>query len=525
MEDWELAFDETGFSASAGVVDRLRKLNDWHFDFAKQHRASFSATLSLIEAVGLKPLDTALNLRSLHSFQKGMKISERRALEHEIQVLSELPSFSAPGLSYRGHKKKKKTAEERLEELIIQEKVKVEGEANLSVHFLNSLISLKNKRNSQILISRLGIDQAEALTLEAAGKEHGLARQRVSQIEKRALLKIEKSALWDDIFREKCNEIFKLKGPVILARDLGELDQWFSGFNLPKSGWRLFLKYFSGGLRIVDENGVIALTTYEAKDGLEKTLKQARDSLRNGDSKEAVASKIMSACDYLIDKGAYYSSAILHLAGDQRVSLGAIVRAIMDDADRPLTLEDVIVECARRDHQVARSDYLNIKNVMADVSVPISRTPTVYVTKKSIGLTDLQIRQFCDAFESYWLEKFKAERVFHGDEIKAWAVANGFEQSLSTSSWMYTAILQLDPERRFAADKLQIWLTASWEKHLPPNLEDLIAEILRVKGIPLTRKEITQLLYADHGVGTSFQIHEKSKIKFLGNGLWAFRNP
>ena len=525
MEDWELAFDETGFSASAGVVDRLRKLNDWHFDFAKQHRASFSATLSLIEAVGLKPLDSALNLRSLHSFQKGMKISERRILEHEIQILSELPSFSAPGFSYRGHKKKEKSAQERFDELLNQEKVKIEGEASLSVHFLNSLISLEDKRKSQILISRLGIDQAEALTLEATAKEHGITRERIRQIEDKALKTIERIALWDDIFRDKCEDVFKSMGPVILASDLGKLDQWFSGFNLPKSGWRLFLKYFSGGMQIVDENGVIALTTPEAKDDLEATLREVKYSLRNGESKEVVASKIMAECDFLIDKGIYYSSAVLHLAGDQRVSVGAIVRAIMDDADRPLTLEDVIAECVRRDHQIARSDYLNIKNVVADLSVPISRKPTVYVTKNSIGLTELQIRQFCDAFESHWLEKFKAERVFHGDEIKTWALSNGFEQSLSTSSWMYTAILKLDPEGRFRGDKLQIWLTSAWDKRSPPNLDELIAEILRIKGTPLKQKEIKRLLHPDHGVGTSFQIHEKHKIKSLGNGLWGFRDP
>ena len=523
MNDWEVAFKEKGFESNSRLIDRLRSLTHWHFEFAKQHSASFSSVLALIEALELEPHSSSLQIRGLHSFQKGMQPGARKVLEYEICTLSELPVFSAPGRTYRTAKKKSRTHQEILRESIARQKRQVESDATLFEHFSNALMSFNDERKSKILAGRLGINKPNSLTLDEVGREIGITRQRVKQIEQTLLMTMEKYALWDDIFRDKCEQIFNVAGPLIVVEDLASLDEWFSGFSLPKSGWRIFLKYFAGYFVIVDENEVIALSPYEASDRIQTELQQVRAALSNGLTKQAVSDKIMSASDSLVDRGKYFSSALLRLAGNPRINKRAMIRNVINDADNPVTLENVIAECARRSFYVDLSDFTYVKNILSETAVPISRMPTTFVTRRSIGLDELQIRQYCDAFHSYWLDNFDIERTFHGEEVKVWAQLNRYEQSLSDTNWMYTAILKLDPENRFSADKLNIWLTEAWIETPPPSIAELTEELLRVKGVPLTRTEIVEYLYPKRGLGTNFQIHEEGRIRALGGGLWGYR--
>ena len=72
---------------------------------------------------------------------------------------------------------------------------------------------------------------------------------------------MERFALWDDIFRDKCEDIFESVGPLILVQDLQDFDPWFAGFSLPIAGWKTFLKYMASGLVILNQNDQVALTS------------------------------------------------------------------------------------------------------------------------------------------------------------------------------------------------------------------------------------------------------------------------
>jgi RNA polymerase sigma factor (sigma-70 family) len=59
---------------------------------------------------------------------------------------------------------------------------------------LDDLIGRLDQRTASIIKMRYGIDDGRERTLTEVGKEHGLTRERIRQIEKHALLELKKLA-------------------------------------------------------------------------------------------------------------------------------------------------------------------------------------------------------------------------------------------------------------------------------------------------------------------------------------------
>ena len=56
----------------------------------------------------------------------------------------------------------------------------------------NSLLKVLNDREKDVIKKRFGIDEDQAFTLEEIGKEFNVTRERIRQIELKALKKLKK---------------------------------------------------------------------------------------------------------------------------------------------------------------------------------------------------------------------------------------------------------------------------------------------------------------------------------------------
>ena len=115
--------------------------------------------------------------------------------------------------------------------------------------FSHSINQIKIERDREILRRRLGLSPYEVHTLQEVADVVGITRERVRQIVKKQLVKLEKDHLWDDVFREEVKRMFDSFGPLLPVNKLSSLSQWFDGFELSSKSWDAFLEIFLAGRR------------------------------------------------------------------------------------------------------------------------------------------------------------------------------------------------------------------------------------------------------------------------------------
>ena len=234
MQPWEIVERETQscLMLEASPSDRIRHLSQWHVDFAKEHKRSFNYVLDFLLSTGHIPQQSEVHLREIHSFLKRRSEAERKIFTHQLMTLSELPCFTPVGKILL-KQDSRIDDQERLRRALDDEKRETEEAATLHEHFENSLAALQDSRISQVIKGRLGVGLEASKTLEALGRVLGVSRERIRIIEKKNLEKMERFALWDDIFRDKCEDIFESVGPLILVQDLQDLIHGLRGSPCP----------------------------------------------------------------------------------------------------------------------------------------------------------------------------------------------------------------------------------------------------------------------------------------------------
>ena len=318
-----------------------------------------------------------------------------------------------------------------------------------------------------------------------------------------------------------------------MAEDLGKLDPWFGSFTLSKAGWRVFLKFFASELEVINRNGHTALVPaeLESRSFVEESIKLIENNRRNGLNDEDSRANFEDLAATQLDSGAYFFAALCEIANLPNVNMDSFVREFMFSQDKPIASEDIIAHAIRIGVEIEEKDFRTIGNIMIKYGVPISRSPTKYVTKRAyisetgIGINEISLRSYCDDFYRHWLEKFKEARVFHAEEIQRWSVERGYPDSITGSSWLAVAPLRFDPEQRFSGDKLKIWLAEHWGNSTPPTLKKLIETLLKIRGEPMSTKEIRMQLLPDRGVGDVFQIFESARVQQTGANQWRFKAP
>ncbi len=171
----------------------------------------------------------------------------------------------------------------------------------------NDLLKGLNKREKDIIERRFGLRKKEKETLESIGKSYGICRERVRQIEERAISQIKektKNPFYQNIFKKIIDHL-KKKGGVeredLLLKELGgekfqnfisffirfidiikhkkEREKYFSLFYLDENALKeaekiisFFVKLFEKEKRTLTEKEILKVFKKESKESLKKDI-------------------------------------------------------------------------------------------------------------------------------------------------------------------------------------------------------------------------------------------------------------
>lgn len=523
-KDWQILEFETEnpIRQNSPPKDYLYSLSTWHIDQVKIWKKSFPKLFVFFESEGISNSLRSVSIRDIEHYWNELTSLEVKLIEHELKILSNWPAFTPVGIKIKKTIKTKQDIQEYFENL-------VEKDADLITHLKKSIENIKPERDKKILQLRLGLTGEKPMTLEAVAKEvnkeaGGITRERVRQIELKRLGKIENSQLWDDLFRTKISKIIKKKGEMVFVNELEELDPWFHKFNLEYTAWHVFLKHFAQEFIVTKIAGIIVLTYCEKEEAIQKLIKFVSSKIRNdGKGIKEILEEANNYSDVYLDVTEDFINQVSTLVKTQAPTLNAMVVNYIKSSDREVSLDGFLKYAIKNNYKIEKQHYRSAENAISKKTVCVSRRPTLFATINTIGVEKITIQNFCNEFYRYWLQNFDIDREFHADEITEWANLNGFDLAVKDSGWRSVGLLSFDNMHRFKSNKLRVWLYEYWQEKQPPNLDEIVEELLKKSGRPLRTTEIKKSIYKKRGTGNTFQLHEKNGIMKHSSGGWVYR--
>lgn len=509
----------------ASSLEQFRTLNSWHISFAHQNPKTFRELNTLLSSLGARNQTHHVSSRMFKFAQESFTEAQRLRLTDQIKTLAYLPEHSPIGgkLKEYGKPKQAETLEDKWEAGLRKQKDSLLKHGTLRDLFLHSITKIHPERNREILSRRLGLDPYDAHTLEETGKAIGITRERVRQIVKKEMIKLEKSALWDDVFREEAKRLLLMSGPMLPVADLENLSVWFTGFNLKPKSWEAFLEYFAPDLSLLKKSSLAWLAAKENVGRIEEIANDYGELKSEGASVPELSASLAQVSDLEIKNPQYFETQISAFAPKGHVTETSLIRKFVRTTKIPFDLQDFYHFCMTHDHVVDSGGSRYIESRFSDFSAPISRSPTKYISDVGLKFLNPYVADYVDQFLDYWVENFREDRIFHGDEVRDWALSNNLAFNDPWGSWWAVAPLKLDAQKRFQANKLVIGLSKCWKDGEIPTRIELIEDLLRTRGYPMKARDIAEELYPRIGFGDIYQIPDKGKVRLVGKNIFEYR--
>lgn len=518
----ELLPTDASLPLDATPLECLKHISRWHIEFAKNHSSSFRQLLDIISMLGSSFGFGHVSLRVFNQTINLLSPVDRLQFHEQLKTLAYMPSDTPIGgllKSYESHETQADDQVDIGEVYEREQKALIENEAPLIQHLRLAIQNLKKQPHKDVINHRLGLPGFEHQTLDVCGKMLGISRERVRQIEKMVLERLEKLAFWDDVFRDKVDRQFENQGLLVSCTDLEANEPWFKDFILPTEGLRIFLKYFAPDLTVFapkDEVYLVRKSLLEPIDNLVRDLKTLWSREMDQD---AVDDQALAFCkEWEAPPGIFID--IVRKYTTTRVTKEAAARNFINLASEPFTKEECIAHCIQLG--VDMGNQRGFENIIQRHATPVLKNPTRYASLPILGLSGLQHTKYLTALYDFWLTKHSEERVFHGDEIMAWASGEGLAYQHHWSNWWAVAPLSFDPLERFQVNKLVVWLRDAYPNSPPPTKLSLVKEVLKRSGEPMSYKKIISEI--DHlvGVGNGFQIHPDGDIEIVSKGFFKY---
>lgn len=505
-------------SPDSKSYDVLLKASNWHRDLVLRHKKTFPLIAKYISLHGKNSIGQCTNFRDFTNFYNLNSIKQNKFFDHEINTLLRIPIYHDL-IFVKSKSSREKSFEQKETNDTYENKIKdkIQNEGSLLWHICS--LERELKKNEWKIISR----RLNGSTLEEVAKIFSITRERIRQIEKRVLTRIEKYKYWDDVFRDKFESIQEKYGPAINANDLEKFDKWFSDFFLSKKGWDVFLKFFAPNMLVVNHNNILILVCRSFENEFNRDLKKVRLHASRSVSKEIIMNSVSE--EKSLDKKAseYYLSILNQVENieSRSLNLHAFVSDIFEYSKTPLSVKDitkVLIEKGHSDRLCPRA----INNILAKKGVCIQRSPTLYATLKSAPFSIEEIKNLCDRYYDYWMENLSLNYLNHARELRLWLQSDKALSLVFKSDWWLVAALSLDPHGRFRSDKLTFWLSEYEDSVDRTSLVEMATEMLRVSGSPLPFSVIKKKLKEKRALPNHFQLNNTKKIKNIGNKKWLY---
>ncbi len=531
MDNFDTKFDDFSHSiyafdslpADADNFDYIKCVSEHHVELIETHKKTFKNLYKMIAVLGSCAVGKKADWLDFKDFQNSLSPNEKKLFDEELKMISRVP-YGAPFIPIKNKKQdqKKPLSKDELDKRSTEKKMSEVEQNGTLWHYLVNLQNKLKERDWQIISCRLGIGLEKSETLEEVAHHFNISRERIRQIEKRELSKLEKSQFWDDLFRQKWGEIFTSWSPAIAPATLQDIDPWFDGFTLDHRAWQVFLKYFAPELDIIKKDDQLILIDKNFEKQFEDDLAFFNESYKTRKVESQLKSQlkeIHQTRDIEIDY--YYELLKMCYSGKDTITVTALVREILAESEDPVSKDDIIAEGMKRGVDLTPR-LRDVENALIASAVCIQSRPSLFATPKSVPFSQDDIRELCDSYYEHWLKNIPSTYYNHARNITDWLKDYPKLERIFSTDWYCVGGLRMDPLNRFKSNKLHFWLTEHEEEVDSTPALDLAIEYLRIKGTPQKFVEIKKYLLSRRAVPRHWQLNPGKHLARVGPNTWQY---
>ena len=387
-------------------------------------------------------------------------------------------------------------------------------------------------REAEILRRRMGFARAPE-TLAEIGEQFGVTRERIRQIEERAIKRLVRDEIWDDILGAKLERLLTNRAFPIPLLGIEALDPWFDGVASQRHAVSYALENMcASGVSLVEVDGAeyLSFLSQTEWDGF---VAEARRLLSSGAGEHWSRSR----CEYVVrsvieHRGSEFRTLLwdvasrgCHFGGDpddpELIGYGRgaeqVVEAILHDAEQPLHYSEIAqLASARAGREI---DERRAHSAAAEVGHLFG--PGTYGLMKHVRLSLEDLDAIADE---------ASEVVFEGPAQRQWHTAEMLEAlrqrgAPGTAAGKHVLDIALKRQGQLTSLGRMMWVAPGGDiDALRVEVRQAQIAILQQAGRPLTTGELRQRLIAVRGLNESMQLSQADPVIKLESSLWGLND-
>ncbi|PPC96539.1 MAG: hypothetical protein CTY32_04295, partial [Methylotenera sp.] len=400
---------------------------------------------------------------------------------------------------------------------------------------INSVISSLPENLEKIMTARMGMPPLEPMTLQEVGEKIGVTRERVRQLEAKAMIRIGRDSIWTDLLESKISNILEDRTDPLPINGLAILDTWFSGVEELVEPFKYLLKQkyiLDGRFSIFDVNGQLVLSKLtpdewnSARRLAMKLLEDSIDKKINLSEARHLVEELLGSKGRELRSELWASAKIFaHFSTSDidsepvLVSFGrgaeALVEAVLSESDRPLHYSEIR---DRVENRFGKNIDIRRAHSAAD-GVGLLYGRGSYGLMKHCPLTSEEIELVRQEVIDEISNKFSGRQWSSGELLDILHEREvDFGDRLNI--FILNIILKDQNEIKYLGRNTYQSSGVDSNRTRRIDIRQAVISLLTQEGKPMTNKEIKEALTKDRGISDSFQIHPTGPLINLGVGLW-----
>ena len=390
-------------------------------------------------------------------------------------------------------------------------------------------------RDRDVLVRRLGFE-TKPETLQEVADDYGITRERIRQIEARAIKKWMRESSWDDILEQKVSQLLIGRSFPLPVAGVEAVDAWFEGVSSNRVFFRnLVQTVCNDRIHMVHIDGLYYFSLI-SQEIWERTLSEASNLLSSGARREWSEDYARSLVHGLLPDNAKEFGSLLwdksahlcHFSVDSNGSRiltsygrGAdhLIEAILAESETPLHYSKIAEHAKAR---LGRSlDIRRVHGAAANVGHLLARG--TYGHARHLPLTDDQMIQVRSEAEDIVCSEAPG-RQWHTSEILS-EISERMDGCIGELN-KYVLNIALSESKILRSLGKMTWVESKAETNNQSriDLHQAVVAIVQAAGHPLSTTEIKERLTAVRGINEFFQISPIDPLIRMRPGLWGIRD-
>jgi hypothetical protein len=404
-----------------------------------------------------------------------------------------------------------------------------------SLGLIASLLKTLNEideRDREVLLGRMGF-YSSPRTLEDLAGDYGITRERIRQIEKRALERIIAQELWDDVMRHRLNTILDARDEPLPLFGLEVIDDWFRGTAEKQDALTYLVDAICEKRVHVVKVGTIRYLTRIEQETWDKKLREARQLLESAVGLNWSEVECRNILDNLLPKSASEMAPLLwteasrlcHFSGpaEGRIltaygrGLEQLVQVVLEDSPKPLHTSEIAHLASELSGK--QIEEPQIRNATANVGFLLGRG--TYGLRKHVPLSDAEIESVAEKASEIVTENADG-RQWHTSELVP--DLQELDASLNERLDKYGLNVALQMKSQLKYLGRLVWAAPEANEQQRVDIKEAVVGILEAAQKPLTSREINERLSEFRGLNGVVQIWKSDIVLRVRPGLWGLND-